>query len=282
VGRSRAFTLVELLVVIAIIALLMAILMPALNLVKLQARLAACKANMHSWGLIWNVYCTENDGLFPYANVAGYSTGWLRGTWVLSLRDRWQTKSGILKCPMAVTRREGVPYGSSTHTYIMGGGGPGSLQEEASYGQNCWLYRARPGQTAIQSRPTKWNWQTMEVARGDNIPVFADAMWRGGGPFDGTRDHPEDIPNRGNPPSEPDEWTGYSAEMKHFCIDRHRNGRVNHLFLDWSVRTVGLKELWTLKWHKEFNTAGPWTRAGGATRSTWQTHAPWMVNFKDY
>ena len=35
------------------------------------------------------------------------------------------------------------------------------------------------------------------------------------------------------------------------------------LFCDWSVRTVGLKELWTLKWHKTFNVNGPYTKAGG-------------------
>ncbi len=33
--------------------------------------------------------------------------------------------------------------------------------------------------------------------------------------------------------------------------------------MDWSVRKVGLKELYTLKWHKSFNTRGPWTQAGG-------------------
>jgi len=277
-ARARAFTLVELLVVIAIISLLMSILMPALSLVKLQARLAACKMNLHNWGLIWDVYCHDNDNRFPNSG----NIGWRRGTWILALRREWQTRSDILRCPMAVSRLEGTNHGDSTHSYVMGGGGLGDLREECSYGMNCWLYWARPGETMIQKRPTKWNWQTTEVGGGNNIPVFADAMWRGGGPFDGTRDHPEDIPNRGNPPSEPDEWTGASAEMKHFCIDRHRNGRVNHLFLDWSTRTVGLKELWTLKWHKQFNTAGPWTRAGGATRSTWLTHAPWMANFKEY
>ena len=46
------------------------------------------------------------------------------------------------------------------------------------------------------------------------------------------------------------------------CMDRH-DGGVNCLFLDWSVRKVGLKELWTLKWVKPWPTAGPWTKRGG-------------------
>jgi prepilin-type processing-associated H-X9-DG protein len=62
------------------------------------------------------------------------------------------------------------------------------------------------------------------------------------------------------------------------CINRH-DGGVNSLFLDWSVRKVGLKELWKLKWHKEFNTNGPWTIAGGVKPEDWPE---WMRKFKDY
>jgi hypothetical protein len=45
------------------------------------------------------------------------------------------------------------------------------------------------------------------------------------------------------------------------------------------VRRVGLKELWLLKWHPLFDTAGPWTKAGGVQREDWP---PWMRRFKDY
>ena len=61
-------------------------------------------------------------------------------------------------------------------------------------------------------------------------------------------------------------------------IDRHQGG-VNMLFLDGAIRKVGLKELWTLKWHKEFETFGPWTNAGGVTPGDWPQ---WMRSFKDY
>lgn len=64
----------------------------------------------------------------------------------------------------------------------------------------------------------------------------------------------------------------------HFVIDRH-SGFVNHVFMDWSVRKLGLKELWKQKWHKEFNLNGPWTTAGGVAPSDWPD---WMRNFKEY
>jgi prepilin-type processing-associated H-X9-DG protein len=95
-------------------------------------------------------------------------------------------------------------------------------------------------------------------------------MWRGGGPYT--------YGQRGDPPEYKDEWKGYDNEMMHFCIDRH-NGFVNYLFMDWSVRTVGLKELWKLKWHKKFDVNGPWTYGGGVAPSDWPQ---WMQHFKDY
>jgi hypothetical protein len=66
--------------------------------------------------------------------------------------------------------------------------------------------------------------------------------------------------------------------MKRFCINRH-DGFVNGLFVDRSVRKVGLKELWTLKWHRDFDTRGAWTRAGGVVAGDWPV---WMGRFKDY
>jgi prepilin-type processing-associated H-X9-DG protein len=61
-------------------------------------------------------------------------------------------------------------------------------------------------------------------------------------------------------------------------MNRH-DGGINALFLDWSVRKVGLKELWNLKWRKDWDTAGPWTKAGGVTPEAWPE---WMRRFKDY
>ncbi|MHC4206066.1 MAG: type II secretion system protein [Planctomycetota bacterium] len=60
--KSQAFTLIELLVVIAIIAILMAILMPALNRVKEQGKRAACLGNMKQLALCWIIYADDYDG----------------------------------------------------------------------------------------------------------------------------------------------------------------------------------------------------------------------------
>lgn len=71
----KGFTLIELLVVIAIIALLMSILMPALNKVKEQARRQACLSRIRQQALSFNIYAGENDTKLPLPGQAFY---WLQ------------------------------------------------------------------------------------------------------------------------------------------------------------------------------------------------------------
>ena len=96
------------------------------------------------------------------------------------------------------------------------------------------------------------------------IPTLLDSTMPGGLPLE-----------RHRPP-------GFSGSvgigMRTFCVKRH-NEHVNGLFLDWSVRRIGLKELWTLKWNLQFDTANAWTKAGGVLPEDWPE---WMRHFRDY
>ena len=74
-SKQRGFTLVELLVVIAIIALLMAILMPALNRARELGRRSVCLGNLKQMGYAWIMYTDENSSNLVYGVGGNDQTG---------------------------------------------------------------------------------------------------------------------------------------------------------------------------------------------------------------
>ncbi len=265
--KKRGFTLIELLVVIAIIGLLIAVLLPALQKAKGQAQAIVCKSNLHQWGLIWKLYTDDNDGYFS----DGEGVGWVRGQWVMGLWGYYEDRQKLLTCPSATKPLAGMqpggPYhwGGPKNTYqVADTPAPDGEYDFASYGMNNWVFRRdsfSPG-GSLQGRLNKNHWGRMDVKGTAQIPLFLDSMWRGGGPF---YQNGSAVSNRIVYPDYNGQWgsnstlegtsSGYGHEMKHFCIDRHSES-VNSVFFDLSARTIPLKHLWKLKWHREFPTSG--------------------------
>ena len=249
-----------------------------------RAKEAVCVSNLRQWGVIFQDYTDNNNGYFMRGWVDNNrSTPRNQPTdyWLNALRPYYSSNPNLRLCPEATKPRLDIdgrwtgarnpfaawgifPWDGMEKTYKKG--------DYGSYGLNMYVHNPPPGTDGIwytlgPRNAAKLCWRTPNVEGASDVPVFLDAAHFQGWP------QPFDNP----PVYSGDQQWGINS-MKHFCQNRH-NGFVNVLFLDFSVRKVGLKELWTLKWHRGFNTEGQWTIAGGVQPEDWPK---WMRNFKDY
>jgi prepilin-type N-terminal cleavage/methylation domain-containing protein len=284
---KNAFTLVELLVVIAIIALLMSILMPALARVRKQAKAVICQTNLKQLGACFAMYTDTWDGKFMrgWTPKVGPPDGTMNTDyWMEALRSCYGDEGDIRCCAMATKPNSeitGDQFGGDGPFVAWGifgwdsdqecgeplsGWPPATVCDYGSFGMNGHCCDPPRVAGAYQGHEQEWNWRQTGMSGAANIPLMMGNQWIDGWP------HHTDTP-----PAYDGQYFD-DSHMTRFCNNRH-DGFVNAVFLDYAVRKVGLKEMWTLKWHRVYDVSGPWTIAGLVKPSDWPE---WMQDFKDF
>jgi len=259
-GR-KGFTLIELLVVIAIISLLMGILLPTLSRVKRQVKAVVCRAKLDQWGKIWYLWLGDNEQFF------GDDIDWVENF------EKYYIDREMLFCPMATkTQAEGGPHPFQAWTRSNNSPNlllPGSDDiPTGSYGLNLWVTENEGGGRDLPHANNGNDlWKTPNVKGAVEIPLFLDCS-----KFENISPYHWDIPPQydGQPQKHEDD------EMRRCCINRH-DGFVNVLYMDFHADKAGLKQLWELKWKKNW-----YTDQDGNIDMEPPTWPEWMRGFKDY
>ncbi len=264
--KKKAFTLIELLVVIAIIALLLSILMPALNAVKEQARAIVCAAHLKQWGVILSFFAADSDDRFPDVDYNDDGNPDPRGQWwFVPMMPYFEEQPDILICGKAKIKQD---INSSAPWVADGRYFPQKSDEAwgreitnpshpayeewvwSSYGPNAWLMDPSDKDNPINGR---WPGVPLSVPDSSFWGKFSTITTPSRVPFYLDSRHVDSWAHDTDTPASAEYAYDGGGAMETFTLLRHNKSN-DIVFGDGAVGRTDLKDLWGIKWHRTFNT----------------------------
>jgi prepilin-type N-terminal cleavage/methylation domain-containing protein len=245
--KKKGFTLIELLVVIAIIAMLLAILVPALKKAKSQARDLIDRTNLRSLGSAADLYLTQSkDRFFPYSTTNLWLP--LIGRYVDNIEEiRFcaKTLNKIEEVKQDYITAAGNKWGTSDKPWLWNASTDPTLKYEmGSYGFNGWLYSDANAWVPAGDKDKVYT-KRMDVRIPSLTPLFLDSNW-----VDGWAKTDNVLPATGYRYDIGDTSGGTtSTSIGRFILDRH-GPMTTVVFADAHAETISHAKLWTLSWHR--------------------------------